>query len=39
MERTGGNLIVFLKRPTKSYLRSVPLSDLGKALSGAESDE
>ena len=39
MERTGGNLIVFLKRPTKSYLRSMPLSGLGKALSGAESDE
>ncbi len=39
MERTGGNLIVFLKRPTKSYLRSVPLSGLGKALSGAESEE
>ncbi len=39
MERTGGNLIVFLKRPTTSYHRSVPLSDLGKALSGAEYDE
>jgi hypothetical protein len=39
MEHTGGNLIVFLKRPTKSYLRSVPLSGLGKALSGAESEE
>ncbi len=39
MERTGGNLIVFVKRPTKSYLRSVPLSGLGKALSGAESEE
>ena len=39
MERTGGNLIVFLKRPTRSFLRSVPLSGLSKALSGTESEE
>ena len=38
LERSGKNLIAFLKRPTKSYLRSVPLSGLGKALSGAESE-
>jgi hypothetical protein len=39
MERTGGNLLVFLKRPTRSFLRSVPLSGLSKALSGTESEE
>ena len=27
-------LQVFLKRPARSYLRSVPFSDLGKAVSG-----
>ena len=30
---------VYMKRPAKSYLRSVPLSGLGKAISGSGSDE
>jgi hypothetical protein len=39
MERAGADLRLFLKRPAKSYLRSVPLSGLGTAISGGESEE
>lgn len=37
MERSGGDLRLFLKRPSKSYLRSVPLSGLGNVLGSGES--
>lgn len=39
VERAEADLRLFLKRPAKSYLRSVPLSGLGKAISGAEPEE
>ena len=39
VDREGGNLKIFLKRPSKSYLRSIPLSELGKAISGDGSSE
>ena len=36
---TGNTITIFMKRPGKSYLMSAPLSDIGKAVSGAGSDE
>ena len=36
VERSDTDLRLFLKRPVKSYLRAVPLSELGKAISGGE---
>ncbi len=39
VERSGADLRLFLKRPAISYLRSVPLSKLGRAISGGDSSE
>ncbi len=33
-----GQLHVYLKRPTRSYLRSVPLSELRRLIPGADSE-
>ena len=38
VERTAQGLRVYLKRPARSYLRSMPLSELGKAVSGAGTE-
>ena len=34
VERTDQGLNLFLKRPTVSYLRAVPFSEIGRAVSG-----
>lgn len=34
IEREGGELRLFLKRPTRSYLRHVPLSELPRLIPG-----
>lgn len=39
IERSEADVRVFLKRPAISYLRSIPLSKLGRALSGGDSSE
>ena len=39
VDTEGGDLRILLKRPSKSYLRSIPLSQLGKAISGDGSSE
>lgn len=39
VDSRDGELVIFLKRPTRSYLRNLPLSGLGKALSGGGSEE
>ena len=39
VERSETDYRLFLKRPAISYLRSIPLSKLGRALSGGDSSE
>ena len=35
----AGSMTIFMKRPARSYLMSAPLSEIGKAVSGAGSNE
>lgn len=36
VDRQGDDLRIFLKRPAKSYLRSIPMGEVGKILAGGE---
>ena len=39
VRKENGAIIIYMKRPAKSYLRSVPLSEIGKAVSDVGSSE
>jgi len=39
VKEQGSDLQVMFKRPAKSYLRSVPFSELGKAITGGDGSE
>ncbi len=39
IERTGSSLRLLLKRPARSYLKSIPVSDLARILPGTDAEQ